>query len=316
MLWDAVKRIEPLVAKYSDVPLYHLAMSQQCLPSRFPKQQMICWLGCGATMVPAQFKKHEREECPNRAFKCTNPRLVVPEIGKPPKTAGCGVHLMIAHQGHHGEVEENLRAALQTWNHETVYAAIQDIVPDGHPWFSRKSCFCPRCQFSPELVKLAEARARRLQRKWEIVEPINSRGNIFVNRDDCSVQILRPLPFENRKPPDTSAKLEPGVMKEALLIISNLAKVIKEYMVPMYIEGHTGATEPQAFWEELAQNRSQLLVDMLEEQGVPPGLAIARGVPGGGAKVLVKPCPKDHEEEDGEHDHTDSRRSSRPSTRN
>lgn len=55
------------------------------------------------------------------------------------------------------------------------------------------------------------------------------------------------------------------------------------------IEGHTGGEDPPEYWGALAKNRARLLVNFLVEREVPLRLLHAKGVPGGGAKVLVYP---------------------------
>ena len=73
---------------------------------------------------------------------------------------------------------------------------------------------------------------------------------------------------------------------EALETISDLAIVIANYMERMVVEGHTGGvSDPISYWEELANNRAQLIVETLVKQGVRKNLLEARGEPGGGAKV-------------------------------
>jgi len=124
------------------------------------------------------------------------------------------------------------------------------------------------------------------------VLPITKKGNISVEYDLCTISVEKPIQFENRKPPDASAALEKNNQKESEETLWDLASVLKAYMEPMIIEGHTGKTSPREYWGQLADNRSNLIARYLEGAGVPQGICIPKGCPGGGAKVLVFPASK------------------------
>ena len=58
--------------------------------------------------------------------------------------------------------------------------------------------------------------------------------------------------------------------------------MIRAFRKPMAIEGHTGETQPEEYWGALAQNRANLIVDLMTEHlGVPRDLAVPRVVPVG-----------------------------------
>ena len=68
------------------------------------------------------------------------------------------------------------------------------------------------------------------------------------------------------------------------------------YEEPMVVEGHTGGTSPVEYWQELADNRAQLICDTLVRKGVKRHLIRPHGEPGGGAKVVVYPDPEAKDE--------------------
>jgi len=111
--------------------------------------------------------------------------------------------------------------------------------------------------------------------------------NIHVDFDRCTVDILVSISFAARKPPDASAAFDEKGYSQAQEVLKDLSVVVGAYRTPMIVEGHTGQVEPRAYWEELGQNRSTLIVQNLQMLGVPEGLCKPLGCPGGGAKVLV-----------------------------
>ena len=73
-------------------------------------------------------------------------------------------------------------------------------------------------------------------------------------------------------------------------ILKDLATVVTTYNEKMIVEGHTGRIEPKDYWQELADNRSKLIVKTLvKKENVDPDLLIPKGMPGGGAKVVLYP---------------------------
>jgi hypothetical protein len=146
---------------------------------------------------------------------------------------------------------------------------------------------------SPPVISDAEATIWHLAKKMQALKEsgVLMRGNISIDYDGCAVNMDVELPFANRTPPDSSAEITAGREEEAEKVMEDLAMVVNIFQVSMVIEGHTGATEPADYWGDLALNRAKLISGtMSENYGVSPMLALPKGVPGGGAKVLVKPA--------------------------
>ena len=131
-----------------------------------------------------------------------------------------------------------------------------------------------------------EKRLESLQRKYEeALVPIRKK-TIEIDFDKNRIEIKKPIAFTKRRPPDSSAAFDEKKVDEAEDTIADLAAVISNYMERMVVEGHTGGvSDPISYWEELANNRAQLIVETLVKQGVRKNLLEARGEPGGGAKV-------------------------------
>merc|ERR1711865_738081 len=104
--------------------------------------------------------------------------------------------------------------------------------------------------------------------RFKKVAPVLKRKKISINADICGVDILGVIKFENRAPPDTSADFEQSSKREALSIISDLSQVVAAFETAMVVEGHTGATTPEDYWQALAENRALLIVKHMLEQNV------------------------------------------------
>lgn len=140
------------------------------------------------------------------------------------------------------------------------------------------------------VVEACEGYLANLEERVGRALPVIPRGFVTIDFDKCSVDINGSIKFASRQPPDTSAEIEAGGLKEADEIIGDLATVLSSFGTKMVVEGHTGNTEPVVFWQALADNRSRMLVRLLEAKGVPRGVAVPKGYPGGGAMVLVYPA--------------------------
>lgn len=164
---------------------------------------------------------------------------------------------------HFEKVEDELRKVIVTWNVTRIRdALVRGSGPD-HNLFSVKECKCEGCVLPAPMIAACEDMLKRLAAKVRLVEPICRKGGITIDYDNCSVEIKKTISFANRKPPDTSAEINPGAMSEALEVMGDLAVVLNAFLEPMVIEGHTGGEDPPEYWGELARNRAQLLVDFL-----------------------------------------------------
>lgn len=81
------------------------------------------------------------------------------------------------------------------------------------------------------------------------------------------VSIDAEIKFASRKPPDTSAEYDDGSQEQAVAIVGDLAVVVGAFETKMIIEGHTGSTDPPDYWQALAENRANLIVDTLVRRG-------------------------------------------------
>lgn len=118
---------------------------------------------------------------------------------------------------------------------------------------------------------------------------IERRGNIEINEKTGDVEILREIKFIPKKPGEQpeSVFLAP---KEAEAVLVDIAAVWQHFKVPMLIEGHTKGgdlTDNPQFWQKLADNRAQTIVDALRKLGVEHEKMTAAGRPG--KKGLNKP---------------------------
>eukprot|EP00397_Hematodinium_sp_SG-2012_P007332 GEMP01007376.1.p1 GENE.GEMP01007376.1~~GEMP01007376.1.p1 ORF type:complete len:935 (+),score=173.58 GEMP01007376.1:33-2837(+) len=294
-LGDAMHRAseEPI----SDLPLLRCVLPLRDVPDTghgdiLPDVEISCWLGCGVKMLISEYQSHELE-CPCRRILCClhEPHgICIPRIGGRPEMVPCHVGVQFRNMTHHEEVELELQAALKTWQVERLTRAVTNVCGPLHPLYKEKQCQCESCILPNILVDAATARLNRLDAKVRFVAPILKRKNLTIDFENCEVLIEKEIKFETRKPPDASAALDSAEKRKSLIIIDDLAGVIGAFMDKMVIEGHTGSVDPPEYWQELADNRSMLICNLLEERNVPSWLVIPRGRPGGGAKVLVYPA--------------------------
>lgn len=287
-LVDAIQRAD---GRIKDLPLMRSLFRRGVVKDLAPEVQILCLFGCGKTMPAKEYLDHEKV-CDMRRDKHAL-KILIPFIGGKPKEMErpCGVRHDLAE--HFDAVCAELDEAMGTWNPDKLRDAITAVCGPSHRFFSRKKCKCEGCILPPDIVHEADLRCHRLEEKYRHVLPICKKGHVSVDFDACAVHVQVPIVFANRKPPDTSAALEQSKEDESMETINDLAEVLKAYGERMVIEGHTGQTSPPEYWGKLADNRSILVTDILEKRlGVPEGLCVPRGCPGGGAKVLVYPAEK------------------------
>lgn len=265
-----------------------------CLPDKAPGLQVKCFLGCGKSFAARDYAAHEILECPNRKILKTG-IMKIPNIGAAPSFVGLEQSVRAEELEVHGQIKEALQKALLTWNVKKIRAAIDNCVPKGHKrhesFKEAKFRGVKGTELPKHVLSAAERYLQKLEEKVILVQPVIKRGNVSIDFDACSVVISKTIQFASRKPPDASAELQPDSLKESDEIITDLATVLSAFQTKMIVEGHTGSTDPPGYWQALADNRAKLLVGLLEKKGVPKGVAIPRGSPGGGAKVLVYPAP-------------------------
>lgn len=242
---------------------------QQAIPALakyLPERVVPCLLGCGMRLKAKDVSEHQENECVNRLEMCT---------------LGCGQLVRAKHREHHEQVEKELQDSLGTWDYVRINSA-----------FKMATTHCAGCRLPGDILDPALSYSWNLKRKIKMLRDsqVLTRGNVSIDYQKCMINIEKTIPFENRKEPDTSAEFKSGDEESALIIIRDLAIVLNIFKSTMVIEGHTGATEPRKYWTALANNRSKLICQILFQQKVPRACVIAKGVPGGGAKVLVKPA--------------------------
>jgi outer membrane protein OmpA-like peptidoglycan-associated protein len=284
---DAFKRAE--AAHVIAMPLLRggLKQAEKLVPDlKFP-----CFMGCGKRMTAKDYMKHEAI-CPSRqVLPGDDAKITIPRIGARPEVVKYRMGIAVDKLEEHVKVREAVEEQCKWWNPGKLSEAITTIVgPDHHLW-KKKKCTDPSHIFPHHVIVAVENRQRRLQRKYEAVRPLLPKKAIEIDFDTNRIEIKKPIAFAKRKPPDSSAEFDEAKVDEALETISDLAIVIANYMERMVVEGHTGgASDPISYWEDLANSRAQLIVDTLVEKGVRKSLLVARGEPGGGAKVAVFPA--------------------------
>jgi hypothetical protein len=107
---------------------------------------------------------------------------------------------------------------------------------------------------------------------------VEQRGNLQVNHSSGHVMILRPLKFEPRttKEKPTAVFIDVGI---AEAVCKDLAELSNIFNCPMTIEGHTKGGESQ-FWQQLADNRARVVVELMIDLGANRNLLRAQGKPG------------------------------------
>lgn len=296
-LKDAYKRAE--AAGVIAMPLLRcgLKQAQKMVPDlKFP-----CFMGCGARMTPEEYVKHEAV-CPARqVLPGDDSMITVPRIGARPEVVKYRMGIGVDKLEHHIQVREAIEEQCKWWNPAKLREAMAAMVGPDHYLWKKKQCSCSGCVFPPHVIAAVEARQKRLQQKFETVRPLLPRKAIDIDFDHNRIEIKRPINFAKRKPPDSSADFDEKYLDQANDTIADLAVVIKNYMERMVVEGHTGgASDPISYWQDLANNRAQLIVDTLVAKGVRKNLLKAIGEPGGGAKVAVYPANDGLEEYDEE----------------
>eukprot|EP00746_Dinoflagellata_sp_MGD_P040929 gnl/MRDRNA2_/MRDRNA2_198838_c0_seq1.p1 gnl/MRDRNA2_/MRDRNA2_198838_c0~~gnl/MRDRNA2_/MRDRNA2_198838_c0_seq1.p1 ORF type:complete len:771 (+),score=139.65 gnl/MRDRNA2_/MRDRNA2_198838_c0_seq1:1-2313(+) len=284
-LLDAIQRAN---GKVLEVPLLRSMFMEGCILDLAPDLKIECCLGCGQQMKAMEYLDHEKV-CPKARRRCMGEFVVVPCVGKPSVTVSFTMGVAPDEIAHFNAVCRALTEALQGWNCEKLRDALTAVCGPQHNYWGKKKCQCHVCQFPHEVLRPMFLRLQNLEDKLRLIEPIMQKGRISVDFDTCSVHVLIAIQFAARKPPDTSAELERSTQAQSEETIRDLAAVIKAYLEPMVIEGHTGQTTPLEYWKELADNRSNLIANLLERFDVPKKLCIPHGCPGGGALVLVYP---------------------------
>jgi hypothetical protein len=232
---------------------------------------------------------------PARTFRCGNgcgqdisakDWVAHQDVCMVPCTNGCGQRVRQKDLQHHVDVEKELLKSAETWNVIRIKRALH--VAKFH---------CMGCRLQGKILDDVEIKYWHLARKIKKLREtgVLNRGNVSLDYDNCNINMDKEIPFANRSQPDTSADFADGKSEMARQIINDLSIVINCFQMGMVLEGHTGATEPYEYWSELAANRAGLLSQiMVEDYGVAKLLAIPKGCPGGGAKVIVRPAtPQD-----------------------
>lgn len=255
---DAIKRADE--EYLIDLPL--VGENIEVYEKYVPEKVIQCFMGCGQMIKVSEWQEHQANcmmECPE-----------------------CGLRVRKDMFEHHQQVEKELRASLKTWNHLRVKRALHTV-----------QTHCLACRQPPSVITDAETYLWHLQKKIKALKQsgVLKRGNVSIDFDNCVVNMDVEISFMSRQPPDATADITDGKEEEAERVMADLAVVVNIFQVSMVIEGHTGATEPADYWGELALNRAKLISEtMVENYGVSAMLALPRGEPGGGAKVVVRPA--------------------------
>merc|ERR1712048_86618 len=107
---------------------------------------------------------------------------------------------------------------------------------------------------------------------------IERRGNLTTDLKTGEVEMLRPIPFNAKKPSEGPAG-EYTDESVARKILYDVVEMWKLFQVNMTVEGHTKGGEND-FWQELADNRAALCASTLLEMGVDKAKLSFKGLPG------------------------------------
>jgi len=218
-------------------------------------------------------------------------RLEVPRIGSKPDFVEYQVGVREEKVEHHTQVRQRLQDVMRTWSVDDVDEAITACAgPDFPERFEEKKCKCTGCRLPKHVISVCLLLLERLKGKRQDCSAAYKRGTVSVDERLKSVSILQPIDFASRKPPDASAELEESKAAGAITVIKDVAIVLKAYLEKMIVEGHTGATSPPDYWNQLALNRADLICSILVENGVSTRLLKGVGTAGGGAKVDIYPA--------------------------
>lgn len=116
----------------------------------------------------------------------------------------------------------------------------------------------------------------------QAIREIEGRGNIVVHMKTGAVEFVKPIQFQPRYQTQepTAELLEPEIVKDVLRDVAELDYLFKVHML---IEGHTQAGRGgSSDWVlRLAENRAQVVVDLLAVLGLDGERMAAKGVPPG-----------------------------------
>jgi len=130
-----------------------------------------------------------------------------------------------------------------------------------------------------EAVRLAEAGS--LRNNMLRLKKIDSRGVVQLNRQTGQVKMVAPIEFATVKAgAATDATLtNPSLLQNAAQDIAELSNVFDG---PLTVEAHLkpGKGGTPAFWDEVATKQAEVVVNELQQIGVPGDKLIAKGLPG------------------------------------
>jgi len=126
---------------------------------------------------------------------------------------------------------------------------------------------------------LDQARHASLCEGMKRLKDIEGRGNLKINRQSGDVKLTTPLPFIVPAPKDhnpTAGFTDPGA---ARIILQDVAEVVRicdcQLDVTFAVKVPKGGAQP--FWDELTQNRLNLVKDALMGNGIPDDYLLLRG---------------------------------------
>jgi len=130
-----------------------------------------------------------------------------------------------------------------------------------------------------EAVQLAEAGS--LRTNMMRLKNIESRGVVRLNRESGQIKTVAPIEFAAVKaggPADVTL-INPSLLQNAAQDVVELSNIFDG---PLIVEAHTkqGRGATPAFWDDVATRQAELVVDKLQQNGVPAERLVAKGLAG------------------------------------
>eukprot|EP00746_Dinoflagellata_sp_MGD_P003474 gnl/MRDRNA2_/MRDRNA2_106749_c0_seq1.p1 gnl/MRDRNA2_/MRDRNA2_106749_c0~~gnl/MRDRNA2_/MRDRNA2_106749_c0_seq1.p1 ORF type:complete len:651 (+),score=114.02 gnl/MRDRNA2_/MRDRNA2_106749_c0_seq1:127-2079(+) len=254
-----------------DLPLWRAVMASESnggAAHYLQGKTFKCPYNCGAEELKAGSEEGEDFYLWHIQHLCPEGKEFCPESG---------LHVRRKHLELHLQVKKEIDDALATWDAAWLKAALK--AGDGST--------CDGCRMPRTLISSAEAVQWELKQKQKLVEPALAKKTLEINFRTKEINLLGEIAFESRAPPDATATYDPAAEHFAQAILDDLATVMKAYKVHFIVEGQCGGGNPPEFWQELADNRAELICEGLESRGVSREFLHPRGNPAGAPKVVI-----------------------------
>lgn len=289
----------------SDLPLWRSALAGSIPDDMLPNDLLVtCALGCGLCLQAKDYRAHEYE-CPgsrtHRVIKLVIPSFASrtpsgrsenrPTIMRPVRSfgeLGVGQHLVERFD----EAMAALRVAYKAWDPVHLRSAMSNVYGDSRNIDLHEEGGWPPYESLVQLLKPVQERLEILERNRRKIMPVLKRDLVTVDFTACRITTNRPIVFENKNftDNDISATLDESCSKQSREMLRDFVYVCEEYLQPMAVEVHSGGEHPIDWCSELADNRAQLVVKLMEEEsGLPyTPLLSAVGVIGGPLQTHIQ----------------------------